>query len=179
MKIKKETVKYLIGLATVVALRLLPHPPNVEPIMATMMPFAKKWGQISGFAFAVAAVLGFDLLTGTLGTWSLITASTYGLIGVAAGVYLNNKENKTRHYLLFAFVATIIYDAITGVVMGTLLFHMPLWVTITGQIPFTLYHLAGNIALAAVLSPLLFKWVVNNRKMETGYLWNSIVLGVK
>ena len=43
MKKPKNFIKYLIGLLTVISLRLVPHPPNVEPIMATMMPFAKRW----------------------------------------------------------------------------------------------------------------------------------------
>ena len=44
LKVPQNFIKYLIGLFTVIALRLIPHPPNVEPIMSTMMPFSKRWG---------------------------------------------------------------------------------------------------------------------------------------
>lgn len=159
--------KYLVGLLIVLALRLVPHPPNVEPIMSSMMPFSKKWGWLSGLVFCLLAVLGYDLLSGTLGQWSFITAATYAALGALAGVYLKNKPNKARHYVGYAIVATLVYDAITGIGMGMLMFKMPFMLTVTGQIPFTLYHLAGNIALSAVVSPLLYRWVIENRRLET------------
>ncbi len=170
MKSTKNVIKYFIGLLTVVILRIIPHPPNVEPVMATMMPFSKKWGWLSGLIFCLSAILIFDILTGTLGTWSLVTATTYGLLGVAAGLYFKNKSASVKHFVGFAVAATIVYDAITGVGTGVLLFHQSLTATIVGQIPFTLYHLGGNIILSAVVSPLLYKWVITNPRFETGFL---------
>lgn len=172
----QNILKYVIGLLTVVVLRLLPHPPNVEPIMSTMMPFSKKWGALSGMTFCLIAILGYDLLGGTLGTWSLVTAGTYALLGVFAGWYLKNKSNSVKYYLGFSIVATIVYDAITGIGMGMLLFNQPFGITFIGQIPFTLYHLAGNIALSIVVSPALYKWVISNPRFETRQVLARIAL---
>jgi hypothetical protein len=167
MQIPQNISKYGIGLAVVVALRLLPHPPNVEPIMATMLPFAKKWGALSGMTFSLIAILGYDLLTGTLGPWSAVTAGTYAMLGVVAGLYLTSRASKVKYYLGVSIVGTIVYDAITGIGMGVLLFNQSLGVTVLGQIPFTLYHLAGNIVLAGIVSPALYRWVITNPVFET------------
>lgn len=172
----QNIIKYIIGLAVVIGLRLLPHPPNVEPIMSSMMPFSKKWGWLSGAVFGILAILSFDVITGTLGTWSLITAGTYALLGAAAGFYFKNKKNQARYYVGFAVVATIVYDAITGIGMGVLMFHQTFMMTLIGQVPFTLYHLGGNIVLSLIVSPLLYKWVVTNPKLETQSLVNRIML---
>jgi len=179
LNIPQNLVKYVIGLLTVIGLRLLPHPPNVEPIMSTMMPFSKKWGWLSGMFFCLAAILIFDLLTGTLGTWSLITAGTYAALGALAGVFFKTRKSNIANYVGFAIVATIIYDAITGIGMGMLLFDMPFITTLTGQIPFTLYHLGGNIVLSAVVSPILYKWVITNPRLETQNLIRRFSYGVK
>lgn len=170
MKPPQNTLKYIIGLLVVIALRIVPHPPNVEPIMSSMMPYSKKWGWLSGLLFCLIAVLGYDVATGTFGTWSLITAGTYAALGAVAGWYFKGKDNKIRYYLAFSIVATLVYDAITGIGMGMLLFKMPFMTVLTGQIPFTLYHLAGNVALSVTVSPLLYAWVVANPKLETSRL---------
>jgi hypothetical protein len=179
MKTPQNTIKYAIGLVTVIGLRLLPHPPNVEPIMSTMMPFSKKWGWLSGMIFSLLAVSGFDMLTGTLGIWSLVTAGTYASLGALAGLYLKNKDNKVRYYVGFSIIATIIYDAITGIGIGMLFFGQSFMTTFTGQIPFTLYHLGGNIVLASIVSPLLYKWVIANPKLETRQVLNRIAFGFR
>ncbi|MFA6522523.1 MAG: hypothetical protein WCT24_02965 [Patescibacteria group bacterium] len=166
MSVLQQVFKFLISLGVVVGLRLLPHPPNVEPIMATMMPFSKRWGWLAGMIFCLVAILGYDFLTGTFGSWSYMTAGTYAVIGAVAGLVLRGEKNTIWHYVVFSVVATLFYDAVTGIGMGVLLFKMPLMMTITGQIPFTLYHLAGNIVLAATLSPLLHRWVMANPKLE-------------
>lgn len=176
MRTPQNLLKYLIGLLMVITFRLVPHPPNVEPIMATMMPFSKKWGWASGMLFALLAIISFDLITGTFGSWTLITAGTYAALGVAAGLFLKNRESNLRHYVIFAVAGTLVYDAITGIGMGVFMFHMPLMTTLTGQIPFTIYHLTGNIVLASVVSPLLYKWVIANPKLETAYINQRIAL---
>jgi len=179
MKTPQNTIKYIFGLLTVIGLRLLPHPPNVEPIMSTMMPFSKKWGWLSGMIFSLLAILSYDIMTGALGIWSLVTAGTYALLGVFAGLYLKNKENKIRYYVGFSIIATIVYDAITGIGIGMLFFDQPFATTFIGQIPFTLYHLGGNIVLSSVVSPLLYKWIITNQKLETQQIVNRIALGFK
>lgn len=172
-KVKKGLVKFFIGLTIVISLRFVPHPPNVEPIMSTMMPFAKKWGRFAGLLFAVTAILAFDIITGTLGVWSIMTAGTYGLLGLLAGRYFITRR-KRIHYVSFAVVGTIIYDAITGIGTGMLFFNQTFMATFIGQIPFTLYHLSGNVVLAAFISPLLYKWVISNPRLETQVVSHKI-----
>ena len=160
-------VKYIIGLVIVVLIRLIPHPPNIEPIMATLMPLSKRWGWLSGMLFSLVAILGYDVLSGTLGSWSLVTSLTYAALGIAAGIYLKNRTSSARHYVAFAIFGTLFYDAVTGVGMSTLLWHTPFMVALLGQIPFTVNHLLGNIVLAAVLSPALYRLVITNPALET------------
>ena len=124
-------------------------------------------GKLAGLFFTLLAILSFDLITGTLGVWSIMTAGTYAILGIAAGFYFKNKENKARYYIGFSVVGTLIYDAITGIGTGMLFFKQSFMLTLMGQIPFTLYHLAGNIAFAAIISPLLYKWVLDNPQLET------------
>jgi hypothetical protein len=176
MKKAKNLIKYLIGLLTVITMRFVPHPPNVEPIMSTMMPFSKKWGWLSGALFCLSSVLIFDILSGTIGVWSLMTAGTYALVGVFSGLYFKNRESKIRNYLKFSIFATIFYDAITGIGTGVLFFNQSFMTTFIGQIPFTIYHLTGNILLAIIVSPALYKWVVNNPNFETKEILKKLTL---
>ena len=78
---------------------------------------------------------------------------------------LKNRKSKIKHYGGFAVVGTLVYDFITGVVGSYVCFGMPMSVAFAGQIPFTAYHLAGNIVLSAVVSPLLYRWFVSNKHL--------------
>jgi hypothetical protein len=165
--------KYLIGLVVVILLRLLPHPPNVEPITATLMPFARRWGVVAGVAFGVLAVLSYDILTGTIGVWSLFTAGAYALLGLSAGLYFARIKSASRlHYIGFAVVGTLLYDVVTGLTVGPLFFGQTFSSALLGQIPFTLWHLAGNVVLAAVVSPLIERFVVTNPALNWSRLHN-------
>ena len=160
------SLKYLVGWLVVFALRLLPHPPNVAPVMATLMPFSKRYGAIGGFVFAALSIILYDAVTSGIGMWTWITTGAYGALGVAAYYWLRNRANKSRHYVMFAIVGTIVYDVVTGLSVGPLFFGQPFMEALVGQIPFTLYHLAGNIVLSAIVSPTLYRWVVSNEKLE-------------
>jgi hypothetical protein len=75
----------------------------------------------------------------------------------------------------------LVYDAVTGIGTGMLFFHQTFMMTFIGQIPFTMYHLAGNIVLSIIVSPVLYRWVLNNPKMETrpAIDWMKSVFGMK
>jgi hypothetical protein len=103
-----------------------------------------------------------------------MTAGTYALLGALAGLYFRNKKNEVKYYLGFSVVATIIYDAVTGIGTGMLFFHQSFATTFVGQIPFTLYHLAGNIVLSLLVSPLIYKWVITNHQLETDRILSRI-----
>lgn len=172
MRFKEGIVKYLIGFLVCLAVRMMPYrPANVEPIMTTMMPFAKRWGWVSGGVFAALSMAIFDLVHptqgfGRIGIWTFVTAGMYGLIGVAAGICLKT-NGKTGHYVGFAVIATLLYDFVTGPVLSSVMFDMPFMLSLIGQIPFTIRHLAGNIIGAWLISPLIYRWVVANPNLKT------------
>jgi len=156
----KKYLKYIIAFFSVFVIRLLPfRAPNVEPIMAVIMPFGKKYNSTSVFIFSVFSIVLFDLATAGIGIWTLITAIVYGLIGIGASFYFKNRSG-WRNYALYAFFATIVYDALTGLTIGPLIFGQSFMVSLVGQIPFTILHLIGNVSFAIVLSPVIERWVV-------------------
>ena len=155
------------------------RPPNVEPIMTTTMPFSKKWGWFSGFLFGFLSILIYDIIHpmksfARFGIWTIVTAVMYGLIGLAAGIYLKNKTNKARYYVGFAIVATLIYDFITCPVMSSFLFNSPFIVTLIAQIPFTLNHLISNTIGAALVTPLIYRWIVDNPQLDTNTIYQKL-----
>ncbi len=161
-------IKFAAGLVFVIAFRLIQMPlPNAEPIMAAMLPFAKKYGKLAGFVFASLALASFDFISGRLGWWTLYCAIFYGAIGYAAGKYFANKTTrKMLHYLGFGIIGTLFYDATTALAFG-FQFGQPLGMTIIGQIPFTIYHLVGNMAFILVLTPAVNKLIVENRVLNS------------
>ncbi len=162
---KKNWFKYTIGFVVCLLVRLIPfRPPNIEPILATQMPFARVYGGFAGFFFGFLSIIVFDLLTSGLGMWSFITAVAYGLLGLWAVVYFKNKKIGMWSYAKFAVMGTILYDAITGLSVGPLLFHQSFYTALVGQIPFTLLHLVGNVAFALVLSPALYSFAIKKKK---------------
>ena len=145
--------------------RLLPfRAPNVEPIMASLMPLSRKYGALLGFAFGFLSIFLYDLLT-HFGSWTWITGIVYGVVGAVAGLYFKKFRTSTFNFIVFAFIATIAYDLITGVLVA------PLWGQTLGealmlQIPFTALHLAGNIGFAVTLSPLINKWLASEQLLS-------------
>lgn len=161
-------IRFGLGLILIWLLRLIPMPlPNIEPIMATTLPFAKKFGKIAGFALPFIAIVAFDLITRP-GIWTIYTATTYGLIGYFAANYFGKiKKVKMRHYLGVGIIGTIAYDAITALIFGWQ-FGQPVGLTIAGQIPFTLYHLIGNLLLIPILVPIVNLAIIGNKNLENG-----------
>lgn len=170
---QKNWFKFFIGFSACFLIRLIPfRPPNIEPILATQMPFAKSYGAVAGFFFAFSSILLFDLAVGKLGIWTIITAVSYGILGLFAYKYFKNRENKTINYVKFAIIGTIAYDIVTGLTIGPLFFHQTFLQALIGQIPFTIMHLAGNISLAIILSPLINKILVQNKKITAPSIIN-------
>ena len=175
--LKNGGLKMVLSWIVVFAVRLLPHRiPNVEGIMATVMPFSRRYGYFASFAYAALSIALFDLAVGKVGSWTVLTSMTYGVIAALSVRFFQNREGRRRDYVLFAVFGTIVYDVITGVLAGPLLFGQPIAQAFLGQIPFTLWHLAGNIVLSALLSPLLYSWLIKNPELETDVLWRRIAL---
>lgn len=160
--------KLLIGWSLSLALRLIPfRPPNFEPILAVQMPFTKQYGFIIGFLFACISIVIFDFITGSMGLWTIITAVCYGCLALFSAWYFKHRSGTSLQYAVHAIYATLIYDAITGLTIGPLFFGQSFQSAFFGQIPFTVYHLIGNVTLSAVLSPLIFRWLIKNPLFES------------
>ncbi len=172
-KYTQNWFKYIVCFISCLLIRLIPfRPPNIEPILATSMPFSKAYGKIAGFSFAFLSIVLFDLLVNKVGMWTFITALAYGLLALWAGYYFKNRKNSSMNYAKFAVVGTLAYDGVTGLSIGPLFFNQPFMEALTGQIPFTLWHLLGNVAFAIVLSPALYRFVIENKKLEVSYITN-------
>jgi uncharacterized membrane protein len=165
---KKNWFKYIVGFIVCLLIRLIPfRPPNIEPILATQMPFSKAYGKFVGFTFAFLSIVVFDVISSKVGMWTFITAFAYGLLGFWASVYFKNKKNNSWNYAKFAIMGTLTFDIVTGLSIGPLFFHQPFMEALIGQIPFTGLHLLGNVSFAIVLSPLIYRFVIENKKFET------------
>lgn len=141
--------------------RLIPlRAPNLEPIMASIMPLGRKYGATVAFLFGFFSMFLYDAVT-YFGPWTWVGAITYGTIGAVSALYFQKAKASILNFAIFAFFATIFFDLITGV-----LFHFPgqsMLNALILQIPFTILHLAGNIGFALTLSPLLNKWLLSER----------------
>lgn len=167
MNIKNNWYKYFIGFAICFLIRLIPfRPPNIEPVLAAQMPFSKIYGKLAGFLFAFASIFFYDALTEKIGIWTLITAVSYGLIGIWASVYFKKKSSSVINYVKFAIVSTLAFDIVTGLSIGPIFFNQSFWVALIGQIPFTLMHLLGNIGFAITLSPLFYTFASQSKGFE-------------
>lgn len=165
--LNNHALKYFLGFALVFAIRLLPfRPPNIEPVMATLMPFSKRYGAIGAFLFGSMAIILFDAVTSGLGMWTWITAAAYGLVGVGGALFFKNRASSANNFVMYAVIATIVYDAVTGLSVGPLFFGQPFMAAVIGQIPFTAMHLFGNVVLALVVSPLVDRFVVSNPRLQ-------------
>ncbi|MEK7588318.1 MAG: hypothetical protein AAB438_00690 [Patescibacteria group bacterium] len=163
----KNWFKFGLGFIMCLLIRLFPfRPPNIEPILATQMPFSKRYGALAGFSFAFLSIVLYDLLTGTVGTWTFVTAGTYGVLGLWAYFFFKKREMKKLNYVKFAVLGTLFFDAVTGLSIGPLFFGQSFIEAFLGQIPFTLMHLAGNITFAIIISPLIYKYIIENKKFE-------------
>ncbi len=167
-KTDKNYFKFMAGIFLCLVVRLIPlRAPNIEPILATAMPFSKHYGAFAGFSFAVLSILLYDILTATLGIHTFFTVGAYGAIGLYSAVYFKKRTASAWNFVRFAVVSTIFFDAVTGLTLGPIFFEQSFLVALVGQIPFTLLHLIGNVAFAAVLSPAIYKFLVRKRKRES------------
>lgn len=155
----QHSVRFLVSFGVVMALRLIPGKmPNLEGVMATTMPVSRRYGGLAGFIYASLSIVIFDIITARVGIWTLVTALSYGAIGAWAAYAFAKKRPTTKDFVKFSIFATLAYDAVTGVLMGPILFGVSFTTAFIGQIPFTAYHLFGNILLSALVAPALLRW---------------------
>ncbi|MEI8364326.1 MAG: hypothetical protein WCF78_02630 [archaeon] len=159
----KKIFKYVIAGIFCNLFRLL-HIPNADPIMGTMLPFAKRDNGLSAGIFAFITMFSFDIITNKVGIWTIVTATTFGLLGWFFAYIYRNKERLTLlNYITGGVFGVLIFDFITGPIMSSFLFHMSFIVAFVGQIPFTLLHLATVCIFIIVLVPILDKYLINTK----------------
>ncbi|MFA6353327.1 MAG: hypothetical protein WCW93_00085 [Candidatus Paceibacterota bacterium] len=161
---EKNYFKFTAALILCLLIRLIPfRAPNIEPILATLMPFSKVYGAFVGFFFAVLSILLYDVITGTLGIQTFFTTLAYGIIGFwSANYFTKNKADKWG-YVRFAILGTLFFDAFTGLTVGPMFFHQSFIGSLIGQIPFTFFHLLGNVVLAYTLSPVIYNFLIKKK----------------
>ena len=149
-------------------LRLVPfRAPNLEPIMASIMPIGpactgrRKYGAIVGFLFGFLSIFFYDCLT-HFGSWTWVAGITYGLVGAVSRFYFSKFKSSVFNFAVFAVCATIFYDLVTGVLFAPI-FHQTILSALVLQIPFTVLHLAGNNGFALTISPILSRWLVTEK----------------
>ena len=172
--ISSGALKFVIGWTAVFLFRLIPfRPPNFEPMLATVMPFSKRYGIVGSFLFGFLGIVLYDAITSGWGSWTAVTAICYGLLGVAAHLFFKNRDASVRNFLLFGIPATVAYDAVT-MMIGPLFMQQPLMAALIGQISFTLMHLTRPTPLSPLLSPALYRWVLQNERFELSFLRASL-----
>jgi uncharacterized membrane protein len=131
------------------------------------MPVARQYGAVASFSFAFLGMILFDIISGHIGAWTLITSLVYGSVGLAAYMYFKNKNSsKTLDYVKFSIFGTLFFDIATGLTVGPILFKQNFMIALAGQIPFTLLHLLGNISFAILLSPAIYQFIIKKRKRQ-------------
>jgi len=169
LSIPTGSLKFIIGWTLVFLFRLIPfRPPNFEPMLATVMPFSKRYGLLGSFSFGFFGIVLFDAITSGWGMWTAVTAVSYGLLGVGAYYFFKNREASVKNFVIFGVPMTVLYDAAT-MTAGPLFTGQSWAVALIGQIPFTLMHVLGTVVFATLLSPALYRWVVQNEALEISF----------
>jgi len=120
-----------------------------------MLPESRK-NVFHAAIFAFVAMFVFDYFTSGIGVWTWVTAITYAGLAVLFGLLFKRiKQVKFVHYIGATTIGVLIFDLITGPGLSTIIFHQPLLITILGQIPFTLMHLASAVTYTFFFVPLL------------------------
>ncbi len=161
---KKNYLKISFVFILCLLMRLIPfRAPNIEPILAATMPFSKTSGAFIASIFAVLSILFYDVLTGTLGVQTLFTVFAYGVLGLWSFNYFKKKEANAFNFARFAIVGTLFFDAFTGLTVGPIFFNQSFMGSLLGQIPFTVFHLIGNVVFALVLSPAIYHFMIKKK----------------
>jgi hypothetical protein len=161
------SLKFFFALILCLLVRLIPfRAPNVEPILATTMPIGRAYGAFMGFSFAVLSILLFDVVTHTLGLQTIFTVLAYGMLGLGSALYFQKHQEDKWGYVKFSIFGTLFYDALTGLTIGPIFFHQSFLTSLVGQIPFTAFHLLGNVTFALILSPAIYHFLIKKKKKE-------------
>jgi len=136
-------VQFVLKLLFANGVRFFRFFPNNDPILGIVLPSAKK-NLLASILFAVLCMVSFDVITSRVGVWTIVTSVSYAFVVLVLGLAFSKiKRVSLKHYFFASIVGVLIFDVITGPLMSTFMFKQSLVVTLLGQIPFTLYHLAS------------------------------------
>ena len=165
-------VRLILSIIIANGIRLLRIIPNNDPIMSMALPYSKRSSALTSFVFPFVTMVSFDFVTNLLGSWTLVTAVTYGLIGLVFHYYLKDKEKTgIKTYLGCGIAGVLAFDFVTGVLATPIMFGMTFQAAFMGQIPFTAMHLLTTCAFILVVTPLLDKQVLLNGKLNDNRIW--------
>ena len=165
--LKSNRFRMLLSLLIANGIRLLKVIPNNDPIMSMAMPFARRSSALTSFAFPFLTMVSFDLVTNLVGPWTLITAVTYGVIGLAVHYFLKDQQKVgMRDYLALGTLGVLFFDLVTGVIATPLIYGGTFLDSLLGQIPFTVTHLLTTTIFIIVITPLLDKQVLLNKSLD-------------
>lgn len=163
-----KNLKPIITFVAVFMFRLIPvRPPNVEPILATILPLSKKYNALSAVVFSVLSIVLYDMVTAGIGLYTWTTSLAYAFVAVSASIYFARRELTVSRSIGFSILGVLFYDVMTGVVMGPLITGTSMAVALIGQIPFTMLHMMGAVGFALILTPLLARWYDTEDHLNT------------
>lgn len=151
-------ISWQFGILAVGSMLLFPHFRGRYAFIAAalayslvdIVPAILSGAPISQIAFSL-----FDANSKlTVGLWTLTGTLSWGLVG-----FLFTLQKPNGSPLTFAKLGiggTLVFDAITGPILSPLVWGMPFWEALVGQLPFTAKHLFGIAAVSLILAPLLF-----------------------
>ncbi len=70
---------------------------NISPLMATELAGSKTYGPWVGGLYGTLSIALLDLIIGKLGSWTIITALTYGAVGVSGAYFLKDKSASAKN----------------------------------------------------------------------------------
>lgn len=156
----QKIFKSFVLFVGILVFRLIPvRPPNVEPLLATIMPFSKKMSLISSNIFIILSIFVYDFFTAGIGSYTYSVALTYILITLFAYRFFKTKVGSIKNYAVFSILSILFFDIFTGLIIGPIALGQSFYVALIGQIPFTMLHLMGGVLFSIVLSPLIAKFL--------------------
>lgn len=141
-----QAVGFILKWIFATLLRLVKIFPNNDPLIGLAMSSSKK-NPLFSVAFVLIAMVSFDIITQRLGIWTLVTAISYAIVILLISKWFGLVKNvKVKHYFVGSVAGILLFDLITGPGMSTFIFRQSFFITVLGQIPFTLYHLASGVS---------------------------------
>ena len=159
-------------ISALVLSRVLLEPlPNIQPVTVALLLIGAILGARRGIGIAILVTLLSNAFLGT-GIWTFFQATGWSFVawtGAMASSHLTNSEGELnmRNLVYFSIGAAIVFDLIVS--MAALVADPTLSVFLTYLIvgiPYDLLHIAGNVAFAAWLGPVLHRVLLRSRDSD-------------